>query len=485
MSILALSYVGELSPWATSTTDTASEVLALVFSNKKECLTTDIPVHVLIGMFVDHGEKNYNEFLFADFLVRTSDHVVFERTPGGFATQRPQTLPKYVEFSTSQKFAIPCLDLTREREVLKLNLSESLESVFSQNAFISGTFATQLEAKIEQRVGRGESASARKCVTVANGTDALEIAYRTVSEKSTVPQKDQVVLVPSFTFIATASAAKLAGLKVEFLDCAAEKGKYIVEASEVAARLHRDVVAVVGVSLFGQIPDWAEYRSVINAFDPKICLIEDAAQSFGCRGSLTSLTDFSCTSFYPAKLLGGCGDGGAILCKEADHNLVRSLANHGTGVMRYTHDRIGRNSRLDGIQAAILLQKLDKLDLLLHSRRQIGKVYAHFLKPIAGLSLPLPSDVPSQFTIELTPRRRDGLLAFLKDQKVDARIFYPIPCHQQHPLRQKSSFPNTTRKCKQVLSLPAFPFMSKTEILFVVSCIKRYFSKTSPHTSRV
>jgi UDP-2-acetamido-2-deoxy-ribo-hexuluronate aminotransferase len=474
MPVLYLNSNGVLNPYDPDRSQ--NDAIALVFDEAKEFLTYKPPPNLLIGIVVSEETKNHDELLFADFLFEKPKNLVYDRTPMGFETKCPKTLEEYVSFGTCRKFSVPCLDLTRERKVLNLHIPAILEPIIQKNAFVAGSFAADLERKIEERLGEN-----LKCITVANGTDALEIVYRAVSEQSCVPLEDQVVLVPSFTFISTASAVKLAGLKVEFLDCSEVKGKYVIEGADLVNYLHRDVIAVVGVSLFGQIPDWKEFRRVINRFDPKIALIEDAAQSFGCQGSLTTLTDFSCTSFYPAKLLGCYGDGGAIVCSENDEKVIRSLANHGTGSKRYKHDRIGRNSRLDGIQAGILLEKLAKLDISLNSRQQTIQTYRHFLKPLVEarlITLPLPgNDVLSQFTVQVDRSDRDGLLCFLKEQKVDARIFYPIPCHTQKTFYNTTQFDfiNSRKKCCEVLSLPAFPFMCKTEILFVISCIETYF----------
>ena len=378
------------------------------------------------------------------------------------------------DFKVSHHHSVGCLDLRRERVHLELDTATILQSVINSNAFISGSFSASLETNILQFLKLDES---KCCIAVSNGTDALELIFRAVSEKSTVPLAQQVVLVPSFTYIATASSVKLAGLRVEYIDLpTTDLSRYVISAQQVKQVMHGNVIAVVGVSLFGQVPDFSAIRAVLP---PGVVLIEDAAQSFGSAASMTHpAVHISCTSFYPAKILGAYGDAGAIICDVSMNATIRSLANHGTANGEpYIHSRLGRNSRMDGFQAAILSAKLSKFYLLAGARNHVADFYDNAFSAIAD-NIIVPdrrmNEIFSQYT--LYTERRDALVAHLQAAGIDARVFYKVPCHLQKATENTAiALPHTDHAAQHVLSIPAFPFMSFSEMHAVATSVKQFF----------
>ena len=409
-----------------------------------------------------------------DFRVDNSMERVWKSNSNGFDSN-DMSLSEYL--GGEKSVTVPCLDLSRERYALDINVNDLWSPVVEGNCFIGGKYTVQLEQQIETFLDTHQ-----KCIAVANGTDALEISYRAVSEQSTVPKDKQVVLVPSFTFIATAAAVKLAGIQIEFLDISDEPGNYVTTAEQIQSALHPNVVAIVGVSLFGQVPDWVEWNKVVDIFNKisntSIVIIEDAAQSFGSGKSMRGLTDISCTSFYPSKLLGGYGDGGAILANERWYSIIRSIANHGIETEQYTHTRLGRNSRLDGLQAAILSYKLSRFADIKASRHRVVTVYNKELESCRCIVTPTQKDnnqILSQFTVQVVRGSRDNLLHYLQKHNVDARVFYHTPCHQQIAFADPNAYlPNTVNKSMTVLSFPAFPFMTWYEIKFISHLIQTW-----------
>uniref|UniRef100_A0A6C0BN50 DegT/DnrJ/EryC1/StrS aminotransferase family protein n=1 Tax=viral metagenome TaxID=1070528 RepID=A0A6C0BN50_9ZZZZ len=354
---------------------------------------------------------------------------------------------------------IPCIHLDRERKVLQLDPHHALDRVLSTNAFIGA--GTELEAEIEEFLGTNF-----KCVAVGNGTDALEIVYRLSKLRRS---SSSVIYVPAFTFEATSGAAKALGLTVKYMDISPVDGEYIITPETVQAALGGEsatnVVAIVGVSLYGQVPDWEGIRKVLP---DDVLLIEDGAQSFGSARSLQGgVVDYAITSFYPSKNLGCYGDGGAVFCPETEVKKVRALANHGRGSRTITW---GKNSRLDRFQAEILRQKLAGFNRTRASKADTVHYYEQNLRALnPWFTLPLHSQDScfSVYTIQVKGEQRHLLQHFLATHGVQTRIYYEKPLC--------STFPNAEMKSKQVLAIPCFAFITNPERQRIVALLQSFF----------
>jgi len=352
---------------------------------------------------------------------------------------------------------ISMLDLARERKILDLDVHGALSEVLETSQFIGS--GPELESELQEYLGTN-----LHCVTVANGTDALELVYRECKHQR--PHATEV-WVPAFTFSATASAAEWAGLTVKYIDVDPTPGSYVVTPHTLRQAMrnicHARIAAVVLVSLYGQVPDFKAIRRILPDDIP---LIEDAAQSFGSSGSFGSHVDFACTSFYPSKNLGCYGDGGAIFCHPRYTKSLRGAANHARGL---PDGRIGRNSRMDGFQAAVLRKKLQHFDRIKLARQQVAEWYEKGLADLKTINLPQrESDTCfSVYTIEVNSTDRKDIQEFLKIHGVQSRVYYDRPLSY--------ACPTSLRKSQTVLSLPIFPFMTETECGRVCDLLRAYF----------
>jgi dTDP-4-amino-4,6-dideoxygalactose transaminase len=309
-------------------------------------------------------------------------------------------------------------------------------------------------------------------VGVANGTDALQLTLTALG----VGPGDEVV-VPTNTFIATAAAVVRAGAIPRFADVSDDT--LLMTPGTLRAALTPRTRAVIVVHLFGQVPEMADLLSV--AHEAGILLIEDAAQAHGAewRGRRAgSFGDAACFSFYPGKNLGAFGDAGAVVTsRSALADRVRALANHGRphGAFHYEHDYLGTNSRLDALQAIALSGKLARLDAWTEQRIALAARYQDLLGGMAGVRLtrvsPSARHVYHLYTIRLAGR--DRARTELTRHGVQTGVHYPVPCHQQPPLRRFADrpLPVAERAAAELLSLPVFPHMTQEQVDLVCSTL--------------
>lgn len=355
---------------------------------------------------------------------------------------------------------LPFVDLKAQYQLLKGDIDARIKRVLESGAFILGPEVAELEAAL------GRLGGSPHVVGVANGTDALQIALMIEA----VGPGDAVFL-PSFTYAATAEAARLAGATPVFVE--ADAGTFNIDTADLERRIQATKQAgtlkpraIIAVDLFGQAADYASLNALAQRHG--LVLIADAAQSFG--GALGgkpvgSLAPITTTSFYPSKPLGCYGDGGAIFFQDAAKAaLARSIGFHGTSkVDRYDMARIGMNSRLDTIQAAVLLGKLGHFAAELEARERVALTYDQRL----GNAVTVPARVPgatsawAQYTIQLDDR--DGVAARLKEAGVPTAIYYQRPLHLQTAYRAfgegPGSLPISERLAQRVLSLPMHGYM--------------------------
>ena len=343
------------------------------------------------------------------------------------------------------------IDLKTQYQRYKPDIDRRIQAVLDHGQYILGPEMVELEAALARYVG------VKHCLTVASGTDSLEIALRALG----IGPGDEVITVP-FTWISSAEVISLVGARPVFVDI--EPATYNLDIDALEAAITPRTKAIMPVSLFGQMPD----HDRINAIAARhgVTVIEDGAQSFGAtRNGRKScgVTTISSTSFYPAKPLGCYGDGGAIFTSDdtlADK--MRAIRTHG-GLVRHEHTLVGMNGRFDTIQAAVLLAKLPHFEWEISERQRLGARYSELLRDVCVTPAIAPGNthVYAQYTIRVP--NRDTVAAKLKSAGIPTAVFYPKCLHEQPvyaPLGYRwGSFPLAERASREVLSLPMHPFL--------------------------
>jgi UDP-2-acetamido-2-deoxy-ribo-hexuluronate aminotransferase len=352
------------------------------------------------------------------------------------------------------------IDLKSQYLNLKTEIDAGISRVLDHGQFILGPEVGELEEKLAAYTG------AKYCISVANGTDALQIVQMAFG----IGPGDEVI-TPGFTYIATAETVALLGAKPVYVDV--DPKTYNIDPSLIEAAITSRTKAIIPVSLYGQCADF----DVINQIAARhnIPVIEDAAQSFGAlyRGRKScNLSTVSCTSFFPSKPLGCYGDGGAIFTNDSElAKLIRQIARHGQD-RRYHHIRVGVNSRLDTIQAAILLPKLAILDEERKLRQGVADRYGKLLSEIGIESTPFihadNQSIWAQYTIQV--KNRDQVQSTLKEAGVPIAVHYPIPLNLQPAVADANVvLPIGDRIAREVMSLPMGPYLTASDQDLVIS----------------
>ena len=368
-------------------------------------------------------------------------------------------------------------DLKHQYQVLKQDIDQAVLDVMQSGAFIMGQPVKELEAQLAEYVG------VKHCLTCANGTDALTLAL-----KAWGIGPDDAVFVPDFTFFSSAEVVSLEGATPIFVDVDEETFNISPESlDEVIRQTIADgklsPKVIVAVDLFGLPANYPEIRKIANKYD--LLILEDGAQGFGGEilgRKACSFGDISTTSFFPAKPLGCYGDGGAVFTDNDEWAaLIESYRVHGKGAFKYDNVRIGLNSRLDTIQAAILQVKLRAFrDYELADVNKVATRYTELLKDIPGIKTAvIPHGFYSswaQYTLRLeSEARRDALQASLKAQSIPSMVYYPKPMHAQtafQHLKSNITLQTSTKLSQTVLSLPMHPYLSEADIQSVVNAVK-------------
>lgn len=359
------------------------------------------------------------------------------------------------------------LDLRAQYASIEEEVHSAIEEVLATQHFILGPNVEALEKEVAAYCGR------RFAVGVASGTDALILAARAAG----IRPGDEV-LVPSFSFIATADAVSLLGATPVFLDI--HPDTFCLDPRKLAGKMTPQTRAIIPVHLYGQAADMEPILAFAREHGLKV--IEDNAQAIGAtyQGKRTgSMGDLGCLSFFPSKNLGGYGDAGMILTdSEEAYRRLRSLRSHGSA-KKYVSEEQGWNSRLDELQAAILRVKLRHLDKWCAARRANAARYDGFLRKIAGVVVPHVAawgeHVFHQYTIRV--QRRDHVAEFLAGEKIASTVYYPLPIHLQpiykHLGYRSGDLPQSERAASEVLSLPMYPELSEDQIRRVADAVAR------------
>ena len=385
-----------------------------------------------------------------------------------------------IKNQTSPSNPVPFLDIGRENRPLDAEIQAAIANVCRSGSFVMGPECKELEKRIAAVCG------AKHGIGCASGSDALLLSLMAYD----IGPGDEVI-VPSFTFFATASAVWRLGAKPVFVDI--DPVTFNLDPVAFEAAITHATRGVIPVHLLGQPADMKAINEIATA--KKLVVIEDAAQAIGasCDGQpVGSLGDVGCISFYPTKNLGGFGDGGMLVTSNDElAGRLSLLRSHGMKP-RYFHSEVGINSRLDSIQAAVLNIKLPRLEQWTASRQQHAARYGELFKAQRlerYLTLPVVQNdlihVWNQYTVRVNNNLRDELRDYLNQAGIGTEVYYPIPLHQQACFQSlgysDGSLPVTERAAKEVLSLPVFPELKPAEIEAVVAQVARFFQSRIPN----
>lgn len=365
------------------------------------------------------------------------------------------------------------IDLKAQYEAHKAEIDSAIHKVLEHGHFIMGPEIAEVEAKLADYVG------VKHCLSVSSGTHSLEFALRALN----IGPGDEVVTVP-FTWISTSEVVCLVGATPRFVDI--DPVTFNMDVSKLEAAITPKTKAIMPVSLFGQMPDYAKIREIADKYG--IAVIEDGAQSFGAtrrdsdgsvyRSCSCRHTQIASTSFFPAKPLGCYGDGGALFTNDDELAArMKAIRTHG-GERRHYHTLVGTNGRFDTIQAAIILAKLPYFDDEVKKRAEVGARYVDLLKDVRGVEAPQVENgntsVWAQYIIRLA--NRDEVGSKLKEKGVPTAVYYPKCLHEQPVFANLGykwgDFPEAEKASREVLSLPMSPFLTEEDQNKVVKSIK-------------
>ena len=373
---------------------------------------------------------------------------------------------------------IEMVDLKSQYLRIKTEIDSAINEVIENTAFINGkhveTFSENLKTYLKTKF----------VVPCANGTDALQVALMALNLKT-----GDEVIVPSFTFIASAEVIGLLGLRPVMVDV--DYDNFNVTAKNIEKAITVNTKAIIPVHLFGQASQMEEIMLLAKKYD--LYVVEDNAQALGAdyifdsgkRQKLGTIGHIGCTSFFPSKNLGCYGDGGAVFTNdETLAKRLKMICNHGSTV-KYHHEVLGVNSRLDTLQAAILDVKLKYLNTFNKLRYEAAQRYSYAFKDISGIITPKESTfsthVYHQYTLKVLDGKRDELKEFLASHGIPAMVYYPIPLHKQEAFlqiaHQSGDMSVAEKLCDEVLSLPMHTELDLSTIAFIISKVMSFYGK--------
>jgi len=398
----------------------------------------------------------------------TRDKLMSDR-----AGERAMTPEALIECQRAQAIqpAIDFIDLKTQQDAIRPELEKNIHRVLHHGQYIMGPEVKQLEDKLAAYVG------AKHCITASSGTDTLLIAMMALG----IGPGDEVITTP-FTFIATGEMIALLGARPVFVDI--DPRTYNIDPAKIEAAITPKTKAIMPVSLYGQCADMDAINEIANRH--RLPVIEDAAQSFGAtyKGRKScALSTIGSTSFFPSKPLGGYGDGGALFTNDdALAKAMRDIRVHGQD-RRYHHPRIGINGRLDTLQAAIVLAKMERFDWEVEQRQKVGAGYTAMLKEscpeiVVPFIEPYSTSVYAQYTIQVA--NRDDVAKRLNDSGIPTAVHYPVPLHQQPVFQalgyKKGACSIAEQAAENVLSFPMGPDLLESDVKQIVknlnACIR-------------
>ncbi len=370
------------------------------------------------------------------------------------------------------------VDLKSQYQKIKPEIDTAIQLVIDSTQFIKGDAVKEFQVELANYL------NSKHVVACGNGTDALQIALMALGLKP-----GDEVITTNFTFIATVEVIALLGLKPILVDV--YRDTFNIDIEEIEKAITPKTKAIIPVHLFGQCSNMEEIMKIAN--EHNLFVIEDNAQAIGADYTFKNGTTkkagtighIGCTSFFPSKNLGCFGDGGALFTIDDElAEKISSIVNHGM-MVRYYHDRIGVNSRLDTIQAAILQVKLPLLDDYCKARQKAAAFYNNAFGNIAEIEIPIIKDFSThvfhQYTLKIKNGERDNLKQWLNEQGVPAMVYYPVPLHQQKAfINFKDSlkkFPITQTLSNEVISLPMHTELDNAQLVFITKKVIEFFNK--------
>lgn len=370
------------------------------------------------------------------------------------------------------------VDLRSQYEAIKEEVNQGIQEVLDTTSFIKGGKVIDFQQNLEKYL------NVKHVIPVGNGTDALQIALMALGLKP-----GDEVITPTFTFIATAEVVALLGLTPVLVDVDFDTFNISIPALKKA--ITQKTKAIVPVHLFGQNADMEEILSI--AKEHNLFVVEDACQSIGSEYTFSDghkvqsgcMGEIGCTSFFPSKNLGCYGDGGAIFTNNDQLAArIRAISNHGM-VVRYYHDYVGVNSRLDSIQAAILVVKLKNLDKYTANRQKAAAFYDQAFSGSEKLVIPIRSSksthVFHQYTLKLKKVDRKALISFLESKEIPAMVYYPVSLHLQKAYQsnryQQGDFPIAEQLSECVISLPMHTELSEEQLHYICEQVLYFVNK--------
>jgi len=372
---------------------------------------------------------------------------------------------------------IQMVDLKTQYQNIQEEVNQAVIDVMASSAFINGPAVKQFQSDLEQYLG------VKHVIPCANGTDALQIALMALG----LEPGDEVI-TSDFTFAATVEVVGLLKLKHVLVDV--DPDTFCISPEAVEKAITPNTKAIIPVHLFGQCANMDEIMEIANKHN--IFVVEDNAQAIGAEYTSKegwtkragSIGHIGTTSFFPSKNLGCYGDGGALFTNDDDlAALMRSIVNHGMG-KRYYYDRIGVNSRLDSIQAAILGIKLKHLDTYIANRQAAATYYNEQLSSIEGVETPAlnpqSTHVFHQYTLKIDGLDQFKMQEFMKEKGIPAMIYYPMPLHVQEAYEahryNDADFEVTNELCKCVISLPMHSELDEEQLKYITNAVKEYLN---------
>lgn len=370
------------------------------------------------------------------------------------------------------------VDLQTQYQRLKNEIDSAVLNVMESCQFIGGPEVNAFKEELEAYLG------VKHVIPCANGTDALQIALMALGLKA-----GDEVIVPTFTYVATAEVIALLGLTPVLVDV--DRDTFLIDIDQVSAAISSKTKAIVPVHLFGQCANMEKLLTLTK--DKGIAIVEDNAQAIGANHRFSdgsyrksgTMGEFGCTSFFPSKNLGCFGDGGALFTNDDELAAkAKMIASHGQS-KQYVHDVVGCNSRLDAIQAALLRVKLRHLDDFNRKRQEVAKRYDDAFSSIHQLKAPTrvawSDHVFHQYTLTLNGVDREELREHLKSHGIPSMVYYPIPLHKQKAFESSDtnrSFKETEYLCEHVLSLPIHTEMDENTQRFIIEKTLTYLQKS-------
>lgn len=371
---------------------------------------------------------------------------------------------------------IQMVDLKTQYEKIGTEIDAAIKTVLKSAAFIKGPDVKLFEEELARFM------QARHVISCANGTDALQIAMMALGLKP----GDEIIST-NFTFVASVEVIALLGLKLVLAD--PDPDTFNISVENIRKAITPRTKAIVPVHLFGQCADMEKIMQIAGEYN--LYVIEDVAQATGADYLFTdgsvkkagTIGTIGTTSFFPSKNLGCYGDGGAIFTNDDElDKKLRSIANHGMKV-RYYHDDIGVNSRLDTLQAAVLRIKLKYLNKYNDARRSVADFYDRSFRGSSFIETPVragnSTHIFHQYTIKVKNNKRDDLKKYLEAAGIPSMIYYPVPLHVQKAYRYlgygEDEFPVTSELCKEVLSLPVHTEFEQDQLDYIASHVLKYF----------